>query len=302
MGAAGRDEKAFRLSGILSLANLPASSTTDARSILVIDSGVGGLSVCQAILAQQPALQIIYFADSAYFPYGLMPEQKLSERLNIIVGRMLGLHQPSLVVLACNTVSTLVLPELRTLYDIPFVGVVPAIKPAAALSQSKKIGLLATPATVNRPYTDKLISDYAKHCQVIKVGSSELVHEAENLLIGQPVSEQVIRAALRPFKDEQGRALVDTVVLGCTHFPLLRPLLAQQLPGVTWADSGEAIANRVSHLLAAMPDINNSATLNTADKLKAHQIYFSKPLPNEPALAAGLKGLGLKVFAFHYQP
>ena len=101
-----------------------------------------------------PELQIIYFADDAYFPYGLLPEQVLRQRLREVVSAMLLQHKPELVVLACNTVSTLVLPDLRAEFDVPFVGVVPAIKPAAQMTQSAVIGLLATPATVKRQYTD----------------------------------------------------------------------------------------------------------------------------------------------------
>jgi len=274
-------------------------------SILVIDSGVGGLSVCQSILAQQPQLRIIYFADSAYFPYGLLPEEQLSERLQQIVSGMLALHQPKLVVLACNTVSTLVLPELRARYDIPFVGVVPAIKPAASLSISKRIGLLATPATVNRPYTGQLIQDYAQDCEVIKVGSSELVHEAEKLLAGQSVSMDVLSAVLKPFKGEHGRILVDTVVLGCTHFPLLKTQLSELLPGVAWVDSGQAIANRVSHLLAAMPERafsenTPSATTGHVNADITHQVYFSSPITaQQRALGSTLKQLGMNCFEFH---
>ena len=121
---------------------------TNAPSILVIDSGVGGLSVCQSILSSGDSLQVIYFADDAFAPYGLLEEQVLEGRLEKIVSSMLALHQPQLVVLACNTVSTLLLPQLRAQFDVPFVGVVPAIKPAAKHSITKKIGLLATPATV----------------------------------------------------------------------------------------------------------------------------------------------------------
>lgn len=264
-------------------------------SILVIDSGVGGLSVCQSILEQQPRLQLIYFADSAFFPYGLLPEEKLQERLKYIVGSMLSIHQPALVVLACNTVSTLVLPELRALFDIPFVGVVPAIKPAAAMSKTKRIGLLATPATVNRPYTDQLIKDYASDCDVIRVGSSELVLEAEKLLRGQAVSADALQRILKPFINDQDKLSVDTIVLGCTHFPLLKSQLAEQLPGINWVDSGRAIANRVSHLLAGMPDSHAKAC-------EIHQIYFSKPVQNEEALSDALRRLGLNAFEFHFFP
>ena len=296
MGASGRYAQAIRLGDSLKSApEVLSNKLTRAGSILVIDSGVGGLSVCQSILEQQPRLQIIYFADSAFFPYGLLPEEKLRERLKHIVSSMLAIHQPALVVLACNTVSTLVLPELRALFDIPFVGVVPAIKPAAALSESKCIGLLATPATVNRPYTDQLIQDYAHDCEVIKIGSSELVHEAEKLFKGQAVSAEVINNLLKPFSNEYGQALVDTVVLGCTHFPLLKLDLAKQLPGIRWVDSGKAIANRVSHLLATVPEISKVSN-------EAHQIYFSKPVQDQAIMAESLRRLGLQNLEMKFLP
>lgn len=274
-----------------------AGAAPSSDSILVIDSGVGGLSVCQSILAQLPSLQIIYFADSAYFPYGVLPEAELSTRLRLIVGRMLERHQPKLVVLACNTVSTLMLPELRALYEIPFVGVVPAIKPAALMSKTKRIGLLATPATVSRAYTDQLIHDYAQDCDVVRVGSSELVVEAESLLNDQSVNTKVIDDILNPFRASANQLGVDTVVLGCTHFPLLKQYLSESLSEVNWVDSGEAIANRVSHLLAVS---SKDASENLQPVSKSHQLYFSKPIDHKSEFSNGLHSLGFKAFQFHY--
>ena len=307
MGAFGSYEKAFCLGHSLttnvgkqssaSFGTYLNESDTQSESILVIDSGVGGLSICQSILAQQPTLQIIYFADNAFFPYGLLPEEALSVRLKYIVEKMLALHQPKLVVLACNTVSTLVLPELRSLFAIPFVGVVPAIKPAAIISKTKRLGLLATPATVLRPYTDQLILDYAKDCEVIKVGSNELVVEAESLLNDQTVNKQVIDHVLAPFRSSEESLGVDTIVLGCTHFPLLKKYLSESLSGVNWVDSGNAIANRVSHLLAGLAE-----PLTARDSVvnKAHQLYFSKPIEHKAEFTNGLLSLGFKSFEFHY--
>ncbi len=289
------NDKARAQQGAPAIANIAGAPLPD--SILVIDSGVGGLSVCQSILTQQPSLQIIYFADNAHFPYGLLPEAELSARLKSIVGSMLALHQPKLVVLACNTVSTLMLPELRALYEIPFVGVVPAIKPAALMSKSKRIGLLATPATVTRAYTDQLIHDYAQGCDVVKVGSSALVVEAERLLNEQSLNVQVIDDILEPFKATSDRQGVDTVVLGCTHFPLLKQCLKELLPGVAWVDSGDAIANRVTHLLALpAKQGGDNGSLN----YQAHQLYFSKPVEHRAEFSNALQDLGFKSFQFHY--
>lgn len=281
--------------------SVAVSSLSD--SILVIDSGVGGLSICQSILEQQPFLQIIYFSDSAYFPYGLLSEEELSNRLKFIVEKMLSLHAPKLVVLACNTVSTLVLPELRSLFSIPFVGVVPAIKPAAQQSQSKRIGLLATPATVKRPYTDQLIHDYAQGCEVIKVGTNELVVQAEGLLTDQAVNLEKIDQALAPLRDETRQPKVDTVVLGCTHFPFLKQYLQELMPGVAWIDSGRAIANRVTNLLypSGANHIDERSTVLEERTIKpVHQLYFSKPIDHKAEFSTALKDLGFSHFKLHY--
>lgn len=271
-----------------------AAGDTLSDTILVIDSGVGGLSVCQSILAQQTNLQIIYFADSAYFPYGLLPEETLRARLNVIVKSMLEQYRPKLVVLACNTVSTLVLPELRRMFDIPFVGVVPAIKPAANYTKTNRIGLLATPATVVRPYTEQLIQDHAAACEVIKVGTSELVLEAEKLLNGDQVDLDVLESVLAPFRLHVNQTAIDTVVLGCTHFPLLTEYLSECMPHIKWVDSGDAIANRVTHLLQ-----ENNASHDSNHGL-AHQLYFSSPIQHKDAFSAGLEHLGFQRFELHY--
>ncbi len=265
---------------------------SDPLPILVLDSGMGGLSVCQSLLQTELALRLIYFADDALFPYGLLTEEALTKRLLEIVEQMLTLHQPELVVLACNTVSTLVLPQLRSRFDVPFVGVVPAIKPAAALSKTRSIGLLATPATVKRPYIDTLINDFAKDCRVVRVGNNDLVVQAERKMAGKEVCLSTLREALEPFQNLafSGPA-IDTVVLGCTHFPLLKEELQVIMSGVNWVDSGEAIARRVTSLLAE----KRAAGKGRLDKRVAtHQLYFSYALPDEAKLKPLLKKLGFE--------
>jgi len=267
-------------------------------SILVIDSGVGGLSVCQSILAGDNLLQVIYFADDAFAPYGLLSERALEERLEKIVSSMLAIHSPRLVVLACNTVSTLLLPQLRAQFDVPFVGVVPAIKPAAKHSITNRIGLLATPATVRRAYTDGLIDDYARGCEVIRVGSNELVLQAEALLAGKKVPLEVIKSILAPFLKNDGTANVDAIVLGCTHFPLVKNQLFAVLPEVTWVDSGKAIAKRVHSLLKEQGLIEDDLEISDSNPI-SHQIYFSKSLPNEIVFKAAIAKLGLLASELH---
>lgn len=263
------------------------------HSILVLDSGLGGLSICQPILALKQNIQLVYFADDAYFPYGLLASDTLSDRVQDVIAEMLAFHQPDLVILACNTVSTLLLPALRAKFDIPFVGVVPAIKPAARQSTTKKIGLLATPATVNREYTDDLIRDHAGDCEVVRVGSSELVLQAERLLAGEGVDSALIEVVVSEFIEPDNGVQVDTVVLGCTHFPFLKSELEKVLPGINWVDSGSAIANRVLDLLSRKEGRNSEIFKG------AHQIYFSKNKPDEHTLSTVLRNVGILSYQLH---
>lgn len=212
--------------------------------ILIFDSGVGGLGIHAAVAARLPQENYVYACDNAAFPYGPKPEAELVQRVHDVLDALIARYRPQLVVVACNTASTVALPRLRQHYALPIVGVVPAIKPAAAISKNRIIGLLATPGTVQRAYTDQLIRDFAADCTVVKIGSSELVQLAEKKLRGGAIDTTQLRALLQPFAD------ADTVVLGCTHFPLLKKALIDAAPHVeNWIDSGNAIAERVVSLL-----------------------------------------------------
>lgn len=165
------------------------------------------------------------------------------------------------MVIACNSASTLALPALRQTLDIPIVGVVPAIKPAAQKSQNKVIGLLATNGTVNRHYTDELISNFADDCEVIRVGSSKLVQLIEKKMRGDNHQQAAYAEILKPLREHVGWDALDTVVLACTHFPLAKQELSEAAPEVShWIDSGEAIARRVESLLASLPIKKTEAT------------------------------------------
>jgi glutamate racemase len=216
-------------------------------NILLFDSGMGGLSIYQEVHRRLPEHRYDYLFDNAFFPYGEQPEHIVTERCCSLISYLVRERQIDLVIIACNTASTIALPALRLLLSIPVVGVVPAIKPAAALSKNRSIGLLATPATVLRPYTSQLISQFAADCQVLKLGVTELVIQAERKMAGYEVDAKVIRQALDPLISH---ALPpDTLVLGCTHFPLLKEEICQIMPGVQLVDSGAAIAKRVTSLL-----------------------------------------------------
>ena len=220
--------------------------------VLVFDSGVGGLSVWQAIQRLLPSASYDYIADSAFFPYGTKTEEVLLSRVNEVLEAAVPQFTPDVIVVACNTISTIVLPMLRTKLKTPIIGVVPAIKPAAELTKTKCIGLLATPGTIYRSYTDNLIQEFASDCTVIRVGSSELVHLAEAKLRGDKPELVLYRNILQPFLDTEQKLqqTIDCVVLGCTHFPWVRDELSDAFGrALSWIDSGAAVARRVSQIL-----------------------------------------------------
>lgn len=218
--------------------------------ILAADSGLGGLTVVAEIRKVLPQARLAYLCDNAFFPYGTRPDAELLAHFLGVMNRAIARVQPDLIVTACNTISTICLPQLRAATSIPVVGVVPAVKPAAQQSRRKIIGLLATPATVNRPYTDDLIQRYAADCTVLRIGSAELVEMAEAKLLGEAADGARLARILAPFFDRPAEAQPDVVVLACTHFPLLRAELQAAGPAdVAWIDSGTAVARRVVDVL-----------------------------------------------------
>jgi glutamate racemase len=222
-------------------------------TILVFDSGLGGLTVLREIVGTRPDAHYVYVADDAFFPYGHHSEGQIIARVVPLIGELITAHTPDLVVIACNTASTLVMSHLRERYKVPFVGTVPAIKPACASSQTKRVSVLGTKGTVQREYTRTLIRDFAQGCEVTLVGSAELASLAEAALSGGDVSDRQISAELAPCfvgDGEDGLARTDTVVLACTHYPLLMDRLVRLAPWpVDWIDPAPAIARRVADLL-----------------------------------------------------
>jgi glutamate racemase len=223
-----------------------------AKRVLVFDSGVGGLSVLDAIVASGHALELDYAADNDWLPYGLKSDAQLRARVPALLSRLVDQWAPEAVVVACNTASTIALEPVRAALSVPVVGVVPPIKPAAALTRTGVIGLLATPATVQRAYTSDLITQFAADKRVIRFGSSALVDAAERKLRGEPPGQSAITEAIEGLFGAPGGAETDVVALACTHFPLLAAELAAASPRpCVWLDSGEAIARRLAHVLIA---------------------------------------------------
>lgn len=253
-----------------------------AAPILFFDSGVGGLSVLAPTRLLLPNAAFVYAADNAAFPYGTRSEAEIAARVPALLGRLVERYRPRLAVIACNTASTIALDHVRSALDIPVVGTVPAIKPAAALSRTRVIGVLGTEATVRQPYVDNLAATFATDCTVIRHGSKELVELAEAKLGGAAIDIAQVAAALAPMRAAAHGNEIDVVVLACTHFPLLAAEIAAAWPGVTLLDGGAGIARRIAHLTAG-------------------QTWPEQPTPGiavftappSPALAAALVGTGL---------
>lgn len=254
---------------------------TPSAPLLFFDSGVGGLSVLGPTRSLLPNAPIVYAADSAGFPYGTKSEAELAARVPALLGQLVERYRPRLAVIACNTASTIALDFARAARDLPIVGTVPAIKPAAEMSKSRVIGVLGTAATVRQPYVDRLARDFAKDCTIVRHGSAELVVLAEAKLAGDRIDLQAVADAVRPLAETAG---LDTIVLACTHFPLLAEELATALPGVDFVDGGPGIARRIAWLTRGQPWPGEPrpgiATFTGA--------------PPSPALAASLARFGLE--------
>jgi glutamate racemase len=216
--------------------------------LLFFDSGVGGLSVLGPTRALLPNAPIVYAADSAGFPYGRRTEAEIASRVPALLGRLVERYQPRLAVIACNTASTIALEHVRSALDLPVVGTVPAIKPAAEMSKSRVIGVLGTEATVRQPYVDDLARRFAADCTILRHGSPELVELAEAKLAGEAVTVDSVRAAVEPMFATPAGERIDTVVLACTHFPLLVEELKHAFPGIAYVDGGPGIARRIAWL------------------------------------------------------
>lgn len=214
------------------------------------------------IVRARPDADIAYLADDAVFPYGALAEADLIDRVIALMERYIKETRPDLVVIACNTASTLVLPPLRARFSVAFVGTVPAVKPAAAISRSRMVSVLATPGTVARDYTQALIAEHAGDCAVRLVGCPRLASLAEAALRGGSVADADILAEIAPAFVQERERRTDTVVLACTHYPLLLEAFERLAPWpVSWIDPAPAIARRVTTLLVHFPPSRQAASV-----------------------------------------
>lgn len=227
------------------------SDRSSHRPILMFDSGVGGLTVLREARVLMPDRRFVYVADDKAFPYGAWEEPALQAHIVELFAKLLDRFQPAISVVACNTASTLVIDALRDRFPgHPFVGTVPAIKPAAERTRSGLVSVLATPGTVKRQYTRDLIGKWAQKCHVRLVGSNNLAGLAEAYMREGFVDEEAVRAEIAPCFVQHDDLRTDIVVLACTHYPFLANRMRKTAPWpVDWIDPAEAIARRALSLL-----------------------------------------------------
>jgi glutamate racemase len=265
----------------------PPMTAAATPTILVFDSGLGGLTVFREIIKVRPDARFIYVADDAVFPYGAIEEASLVTHIVAMMTCLIEAHRPDLVVIACNTASTMALASLRARFSVPFVGTVPAIKPACAASLTKCISVLGTKATVTHEYTQGLIREFAAGCHITLIGSARLATLAEAALGGGRVGDREIAAEIAPCFINGDRR-TDTVVLACTHYPLLLDHFTRLAPWpVNFIDPAAAIARRVIDLIG-------QARRNESVPTRA--IFTSGRVPGA-ALAATLRAFGIDEIA-----
>ena len=252
----------------------------DVRRLVLIDSGVGGLTVARAIRAAMPS-RMLYIADNAGFPYGALTDVELLARIERLALRALDLIEADGLVVACNTASTVVLDALRARHALPIIGVVPAVKWAASISESRRIGVLATPATATRPYLADLIRRFADDCRVFVHGAAGLADLAERAFRGEAVADDDLIGEIAPLFASAGAAAIDTVALGCTHYPLLQARIEAAFPGARFLDPAGAVARQVARVVTPGGAWRGAMAPDT--------VLFTAPPEHRPALEAALR-------------
>ncbi len=260
---------------------------------------MGGLSIFRELRLRLPQQSFIYVGDDAGFPYGDWDEQSLANRIVGIFERLLMQYQPQIAIVACNTASTLILPALREKFDIPFVGTVPAIKPAALRTASGLITLLGTPGTISRDYTKNLITQFASSVEVQLVGARDLAKIAEDYLLQRSWDETLLQAELAPCFVEKNGLRTDIVILGCTHYPFLANQMRKIAPWpVDWIDPAEAIASHAQRLLSndsVDPDQSSAGENHVKqNQTPEHDLAITTSSQIQPAATRLLHSFGLK--------
>jgi glutamate racemase len=244
--------------------------------ILFFDSGIGGLSVLSAVQAALPYAPIVYAADYAAMPYGDKSEAEIAARVPALLGRLVERYRPRLVTIACNTACTIALSHVRAALDIPVVGTVPAVKPAALATQTGIFGLLGTAATVRQAYVDRLEAEFAADKLLLRHAAPELVLAAEAKLRGEEVPAQIYQDAIAGLTNQIRGDEIDVIILGCTHFPLLQKELSSITgPQMLFVDGAAGIARRIEYLTQGQswPSRTQPSTFVTTGALAAVEPY-----------------------------
>jgi glutamate racemase len=257
-------------------------------NLLVFDSGIGGLGVVQQIRALQPAARLTYLADNACYPYGEKPDDFLTAHILNLISRAIETTQPDAIVIACNTASTIALAALRAAFSLPFIGCVPPIKPAAGASRSGHLGLLATPATIRRPYLQNLIETFAAGRTIHSLGTPTLADLAEAKFRGQPISLPTLAGAIAPLFAGPDARLIDAIALGCTHYTFLLPEWQALHPDIAFFDPASAVARQT---LAVTSGLANSPHRHDT------VAFFTAPLPDHAEMQSRLAAYGFSLIA-----
>ena len=253
--------------------------------MIVLDSGLGGISVVRALRHAHPSVPCTYVADTAGFPYGARSVEAMNARAHALVHALLTHEPASPIVLACNTLSTLCLEPLRVAFSVPFVGTVPAIKTAAHHSTSRRFTLLATPNTANSSYSRDLIAQFASTCVVDRYGAPNLAAMAEAMMLGDTLRDDALFGELAPAFMDDARGRTDSIVLGCTHYPLIREALMRVAPWpVTWIDSSEAIAKRALSLPDTPPTQSIAYVTAESDVARYRDVFMREGFADVKAL------------------
>ncbi len=253
--------------------------------MIIVDSGLGGISVVRALKSTHPELTLTYVADTASFPYGNRSPEMINLRARALIRKITILNPGSPIVLACNTLSTLCLEPLRAAFpEVTFIGTVPAIKTAASISKSRRFTLLATPNTAAGRYTQELIGEFAGDCVVDCYGAPNLAAMIEALLLGEEIADNALRQEILPAFCNDGLGRTDCLVLGCTHYPLITARLQALAPWpVQFVDSSEAIARRALSFGDAPPAESIAYVTSRQDVARYASVFAREGFGNTDA-------------------
>jgi glutamate racemase len=223
----------------------------DSRPIAFFDSGVGGLPYLEAARRHMPQERYVYLADRAGFPYGIKPAATVIDLATKSIAALVRQENPKALVVACNTATELAIDDIRLANPgLAVIGTVPAIKPAAAMSKARRIGVVATAAAAAASYLTDLAMACAPDCVLVKRGDTDLVNFVEHRFIGSTRKERL--AAVMPAVEAMKREGVDVIVLGCTHFLHVAEAFAEAAgPGIAIIDSRQGVAARLASLIKA---------------------------------------------------